>query len=546
MFNIITLILVTCSIFINYIILWEGRGFKRKQFLLNIHENSDSIFCIYNHKKKKIEYISDNVERLLGVSKRDLEHNFQNLLVNADPSIIEDIKNIFHETASEKYLDKELCFKDPKTNQDRWMRIKISPVKGKTYKGRYLFELYDINEVKKRGILLKEAILESQKYRDIRAGFCSTINRELKEPVNAINGMLYLALNNLNDPQLAEMYIKRALDCTKVLLNILKNNLDVEVLEREVSNLSHEVFNLNEQVYNIYLILKAQTNEKNINFTLNNEIEAENLLLIGDLLKLKNILLNLLMNAVKFTGSGGKINLNISKLIDTDSKKRIRFTISDTGTGISKEFLDKIYIPFEQEKRLHSMDKDGSGLGLSIVKHYVNIMNGTIDVVSKVDFGTTFTVDLPFLNGNQEASDEAGKFTYNEDEKSNYNFSDKRFIITDDNELNLEIDSEILKMTGAMVYTALSGQEAIDMFQNSPIDYYDVIFLDLRMPGLDGFETARIIRNLKREDSNKVKIVALSANSFTEDMAKALENGMDIYISKPIDIQGLYEKLKEL
>jgi CheY-like chemotaxis protein len=261
---------------------------------------------------------------------------------------------------------------------------------------------------------------------------------------------------------------------------------------------------------------------------------------LSDELRLRQVLINLLGNAVKFTPEHGKVHFTVDNLRDEGNMTSVRFTVSDSGIGISDEAKAKIFEPFEQAASKTSRDYGGTGLGLAISSSIVGLMGGRIEVESVVEEGSVFTFTIRMEKTSYQApanvnySDAIGKF------------KGKRVMIVDDIEVNRMVVAGLLEETGVSIEEAVDGVEAVEKFSISPDGYYDIIFMDVQMPRMDGYAAASIIRAMQgREDAFKVVIVALTANAFTDDIERARDSGMDTHVAKPVDADRLIEVMFE-
>ena len=257
----------------------------------------------------------------------------------------------------------------------------------------------------------------------------------------------------------------------------------------------------------------------------------------GDELRISQILLNLASNAVKYTQEGGTIALVVQELAKTrPSYASVAFTITDDGMGMSPEFVERIFDPFERSEEVSIARIQGTGLGMSITKALIDAMGGIVEVDSEKGRGSSFRVTLELR---VVSSADACPPLEVVPESTSYRFEGKRFLLAEDNELNAEILIELLGCRGAKVEWAENGEKAIDAFSKHPAGYYDAVFMDVMMPVMNGYEAARALRACSSARSEEVKIVALTANAFAEDVKSALDAGMDAHVAKPVDIDGL-------
>lgn len=364
--------------------------------------------------------------------------------------------------------------------------------------------------------------------------FLANMSHEIRTPLNGITGLIYLMRHNLDDMQKQKEYLEKAEVSAEFLKSIISDVLDMSKIESGQLELDTQKFNLEKLLRDVRMLIGPQTEQRGQHFG----IESSRLMVpwvLGDEVRLKQIIVNLLGNALKFTPAGGKIKLSVIQQMEEMPIETV-FIIHDTGCGMSQEFLKRIWQPFEQERRPGS--QNGTGLGTTLSKTLVEKMGGNIDVESEVGKGTTFTVRIPLPVAQQEE-------TLNPVQTDSMaGGRGKHILAVEDNDINREILLEILESYGMDVTPAMNGHEAVELFQQSEPFFYDVILMDLQMPVMDGYEAVRAIRSLKRPDS-KVVIFALTANAFKEEADRARESGMDGVVTKPIDVNILLQKISE-
>ena len=272
--------------------------------------------------------------------------------------------------------------------------------------------------------------------------------------------------------------------------------------------------------------------------------------MIGDPLRLQQIFLNLLSNAIKYTPNGGKITLRVcEKQTTVDRAGCYEFVFEDTGIGMEPEFIPRMFEPFERAEDSRVSKVQGTGLGMTITQNIVQMMNGTIHVESGLNQGTCVTVTvflkLPEPEDSSVKEQEEENVPADEPKDEIPSFEGKRILLVEDNELNREIAMEIIGSTGVVIETAENGQEAVEMFEHVPEGYYDLIFMDIQMPVMNGHEAARNIRKLENTRKRRVPVVAVTANAFLEDIQMSKEAGMDGHLAKPLDIQLLMETMRK-
>ena len=535
---------------------------------------------------------------------------------------------------------------------------------------------YLINdELKRQQKILQDALLVAQKANDAKRDFLSRMSHEIRTPMNAIIGMSAVAFNYLDDKKRTADCLSKITFSSKHLLMLLNDVLDMSKIENGKLNIRQELFDLKNLVTSLADINYGIATAKGLAF----EIVISGFkdeLLLGDSMRVNQILLNLLSNAIKFTPKGGSVRLEIRMLRSASDKIWLRFIVKDSGIGMKKEFLEHLYEPFEQADNGIARKYGGTGLGMAITKNLVAIMDGTIEVESQEGAGTTFMVDLPFgvskvdkktaaemeemrvlvvdddndtcehaavllkgmgvnvdwaLNGFEaiekvrSACEDDGRCydvcfidwcmpeldgietarrmrryvgpdvliiiisaydwsgieeqakaagvnafiakpffasnLYNTlltvsrkpelgfsavGNKETYDFGGKKVLLVEDNELNMEIASELLKFVNLQVEHAENGKVAVDIFRNSKEKEYALIFMDIQMPLMNGYDAARCIRSSEHPAAGTIPIIAMTANAFEEDKQKAFAAGMDAYITKPVDVVSMMKTLHQI
>ena len=381
-----------------------------------------------------------------------------------------------------------------------------------------------------------------------KSEFLSRMSHEIRTPMNGIVGMSTIAMQNIDNTDKIKDCLEKVIMSSKHLLALINDVLDMSKIESGKVELRHESFNFRAFLQDFENLYGEQAKSKGISYEtiLASDLEVQ---IIGDSLRLNQVLSNLLSNALKFTPAKGMIKLRVSKTGEDQENVYLRFEVIDTGCGIAEENYDKIFESFEQENVDVTYKYGGTGFGLSIVKRFTGLMGGGIHVTSVQGSGSTFTVDLPF--GKIKESGKPTRFSdingRNDLAKDcyavDYDFKGKRILLVEDNELNREIAEELIGVTGASVESAEDGVQAVEMFKESAEGYYDLILMDVQMPHMDGYEATRCIRALGRSDAQKVPIFAMTANAFAEDVQKSREAGMNAHISKPLDIRAVYKQM---
>lgn len=359
--------------------------------------------------------------------------------------------------------------------------------------------------------------------------FLSNMSHDIRTPINGIMGMTNIARNSLDNRNRVEDCLKKIDSASRHLLSLINDVLDMSRIESGRTTITGSPADIRVICDNCCSIIKGQIAGRDLEFI--SDVKAEHCRIMADELHLRQIFINILGNAVKFTKDGGKIWFNCYEIAHTADDVTYRFTIKDTGIGMSKAFMSTIFEAFSQEESGDRSKYVGTGLGMSITKQLVDLMGGTINVDSVKGRGSTFEVCLCFK---LDAS------AVKEEEKVNISASSiegTRILLVDDNELNQEIACELLSSFGAVVDTASDGAEAISKFSESVPGTYDLILMDIMMPNMNGLEASRAIRSMEREDAGTIPILAMTANAFDDDVKASRDAGMNAHLSKPIDIQ---------
>lgn len=384
---------------------------------------------------------------------------------------------------------------------------------------------------------LENARIAADSANKAKSAFLFNMSHDIRTPMNAIFGYTDLLEKNLDDPVKSKGYLFNMRKAEEILLALINNVLEMSKIESGKAVLNEEVQNINFLNDNFRSIFKEKMIEKNIEFT--RETHVEHNLLYVDQTKMRQIFINILSNAFKYTPAGGKISVCIRELpSDREGTVLIESTIKDTGIGMSKEFLPHIFEEFSREHTTTESKVEGTGLGLPIVKKLVDLLGGTIEVHSESGKGSTFIVTTP-----HRIAQEKETLEQDTDVVDTSRFTGKRILLAEDNDLNAEIAMEILKEAGLVVSRARDGIECLDMIEHSEAGYYDLILMDIQMPNMDGYKATQSIRALDDVGKAAIPIVAMTANAFKEDRDKAIASGMNGHVAKPIDIAELFHVL---
>jgi signal transduction histidine kinase len=377
---------------------------------------------------------------------------------------------------------------------------------------------------------------EANRANQAKSEFLSHMSHDIRTPINGIVGMVNIALKNHTDTERVHECLTKISGAADHLLSLINDVLEMSRIESGRVEMAKKPMNISTLIDNCASIIEGQLLTRIL--TLN--IDARDLkhtTIIGDELRLRQIFINILGNAVKFTPDGGTITFHTEEISDDGKTVVYRFEFEDDGIGMSDEFQEHIFEAFSQEDGGSRTTYVGTGLGMSITKQFVELMGGTITVKSKLSEGSTFTVEIPFEYIEEEKKEETVQTT-----KS---LKGLKVLLVEDNELNMEIAVEILEDEEVVVSTACDGQEAVEVFEGAPEGSFDMILMDIMMPRMNGYEATRAIRASDHPDAKKVPIVAMSANAYAEDVAEALSSGMNAHVAKPIDVHHLFEVMSQ-
>ena len=393
--------------------------------------------------------------------------------------------------------------------------------------------------LEQKNVALQLAVQRETKANLAKREFLFNMSHDIRTPMNAIIGFTALAQTHIDDRGQVEDYLKKISVSSQHLLSLINDVLDMSRIESGKVTLEAKPVHLPELVHELRDIVQAVVSEKGLSLTLDT-VGVENEDVIADPLRLEQILINVLANAVKFTPDGGQISLWIvQKDTAPAGYADFEFHIKDNGIGMSEEFQKHIFEQFARERTSTVSKIQGTGLGMAITKSLVDMMGGRITVKSEQGKGSEFTISLRFPIGEAKTGQTppAAKASA---------FTGKKLLVVEDNELNLEIASTLLKEAGFEVDTAENGKIAVEKVEAASADRYDLILMDIQMPEMDGYEATRRIRALPDAEKAALPIVAMTANAFEDDRKNALHAGMNGHIAKPLDIQKLFQVLSEL
>ena len=381
---------------------------------------------------------------------------------------------------------------------------------------------------------LQVAVEKAESANNAKSTFLFNMSHDIRTPMNAIIGYADLASRHIYDAERLKKYMKNIQSCGQNLLSLLNDVLDLARIENNKTEMEYVISDIGADFETWVMMFLNQAEEKKQTIT-----KTKHLLypyVYMDVSHVSEIFINIISNAIKYTNNGGVINCDISQV---PGKKNgwcdVIITVKDNGIGMSDQFLKHIYEPFERERNSTISRVEGSGIGMGIVKRLVELMDGSVDVQSKIGDGSTFTVIIPCKIASKEES--VAKRDKGTHDKAS--LVGARILVVEDNDINAEIATELLEEEGCIIERACNGVECIDMLEKADNSYYAMILMDIQMPVMNGYDATRKIRRMKNQNKAQIPIIAMTANTFTEDKQMALDVGMNDHVSKPIDMNIL-------
>ena len=399
----------------------------------------------------------------------------------------------------------------------------------------YVYQKSKAEEQKQKQLLMNAAE-EADAANKAKSAFLLSISHDIRTPMNAIIGFTNIALHQNTVSDIHDS-LEKVQKSSNHLLSLLNDVLDFSRIESGKVIVSPEPVDITQLTDNVQAIMNGLLYNRDLKFEVHRE-RPKNPYVLADVTRIREVLVNLLGNAVKFTKDGGKITLDISSYPGTDEKHIIiRYVVQDNGIGMSEEFQKELFKPFSQEDNANARTKyKGTGLGMAITKKYIDMMGGSIAVESKKGVGTTFTVEIPL---------ELTEQVIQSKQPLHRDLTGVHVLMAEDNDLNAELATIMLEDAGMTVTRASDGKEVVNLFKNHPRDTYDLILMDIMMPNMDGHQATKAIRamGIERLDAVRIPIIALSANAFIDDIQESLDSGMNDHISKPINMEEVTDTI---
>ena len=501
-------------------------------------------FFIYFRKEDlRILYISPNFEKITGIASRLMYEDIEVLNTLYTHTTRRKIQAKINDWDKSDALEFECDYKKRGSEDDKRACLTVE----QTQDGEgYLLTFRDITEEYQLRQQIYEELQTAQRESRSKTDFLSQMSHEIRTPMNGILGMLSLMRTHIQDERAAIGYLDKTEQLSQFLLTLINDILDMSRIESGKMKLEEATFDLYQMADKLDTMFRTTAEDKGIHW----QVEMQDFdvrYVVGDSLRLSQVIINFISNANKFTPAGGSVTVTFRQMDKIGGDLHFMIKVKDTGKGIKKDFISKIFRPFEQEDASTAHNYGGSGLGMAIADSLIKLMNGKILVESEEGKGSEFSVylSLPIAQDMEQSypgEERIGRKQDREKQKAieEFTLEGLKILMAEDNDINAEIAAEILEMQGASVTRAVDGEEVIQMFEDSIEGYYDVILMDIQMPKLDGWEATKEIRALHRADAD-ILIFAMSANAFLEDQRHSIEVGMNGHISKPVDFNEVRE-----
>ena len=399
-------------------------------------------------------------------------------------------------------------------------------------------ELAYAETLKKKNAELKKLVERKAAANQAKREFLFNMSHDIRTPMNAILGFAEIAGYHLTEPDKLKNYLSKIRRSGDNLLALINNVLEMSRIETGKAVREDKPCRLDELFKSVFLSFEAAAAKKHISVT--HIVNLRENVVLADATKLRQILTNIVGNAVKYTPDGGRVRLTVEETEGENTDKLyLRMIVADNGIGISADFLPHIFEQFERERNMTATGIEGTGLGMSIVKHLVELLDGTIVVTSERGRGTTVTVTTPHRKVTTPGTADATSAP-----APKLSLAGRRVLLAEDNPLNAEIAQSVLSMSCVDVDVVHDGEECVHTIEVMPSEYYDAILMDIQMPVMDGYAATQLIRSLEDPDKNGIPIIAMTANAFAEDRAQAFEAGMDDFLAKPLDFTKVAATLK--
>ena len=508
----------------------------RDELFSKLSVNVDDVFLMVDAKDLRVEYVSPNIEKLVGISEQqvfDDIHEIEHLLrTDESEHILDQLSDIL--PGEQRLWDREYIHQI--TGEELWFRVAAfcTDIQGEA---KYILDLSDRTKDKKINQKLADAVHTAENANRAKTIFLNNMSHDIRTPMNAIMGFTDIAMKYHPKPEV-ENCLQKIRESSEHLLTLINDVLDISRIESGKIKFAPIGVDIVEVTDTVLSIMYGFLSNRNITFHTHLAI-PETRYVLADAVRIREVLVNILGNAVKFTGDGGSITFTSDYLPGADDRHMIvRYRVTDTGVGMTKEFMKHIFDEFSQEESSARTHYKGSGLGMAISKRYVDLMGGNISVESEKGKGSTFTVELPL------ELTEADKVQKQASPGDSTDLTGVKILMAEDNDLNAEIAMVQLEELGIHITRASDGKEALKIFASNQPGTFDIIFMDIMMPKMNGYEATKAIRALQnRPDARTIPIIAMTANAFAEDVQASLDAGMNDHLSKPIVMEEVIKTI---
>ena len=508
----------------------------RDELFSKLSVNVDDVFLMVDAKDLRVEYVSPNIEKLVGISEQQVLDDIHEIehLIRTDESvhILDQLSTIL--PGEQREWDREYIHQ--KTGEELWFRVVVfcTDIQGEK---KYILDLSDRTKDKKINQRLEDAFHTAENANRAKTTFLNNMSHDIRTPMNAIIGFTNIAMKHEPEPEVRGC-LEKIRESSDHLLTLINDVLDISRIESGKIKFAPIGVDIVEVADTVLSIMYGFLSNRNITFHTHLAI-PETRYVLADAVRIREVLVNILGNAVKFTDDGGSITFTSDYLPGADDRHMIvRYRVTDTGVGMTKEFVKHIFDEFSQEESSARTYYKGSGLGMAISKRYVDLMGGNISVESEKGKGSTFTVELPL------ELTEADKVQKQASPGDSTDLAGVKILMAEDNDLNAEIAMVQLEELGMHITRASDGKEALKIFASNQPGTFDIIFMDIMMPKMNGYEATNAIRTLQnRPDARTIPIIAMTANAFAEDVQASLDAGMNGHLSKPIVIDEVVKTI---
>ena len=508
----------------------------RDELFSKLSINVDDVFLMVDAKNLSVEYVSPNIEKLIGISEQKVLRNIYELehLIRKEESvhILEQMSTI--QSGEQCEWDREYIHQ--KTGEVRWFRVVVfcTDIQGEK---KYVMDLSDRTGDKVINQKLEDAVHTAENASHAKTAFLNNMSHDIRTPMNAIIGFTNIAMKQDPKPEVKGC-LEKIGESSEHLLTLINDVLDISRIESGKIKFVPIPVDIRTVADTVLSIMYGFLSNRNLTFR-TSLAATETPYVLADAVRIREVLVNILGNAVKFTEDGGSITFEaVYRPGEDDRHIIVHYRVADTGVGMSEEFLKNIFDEFSQEENGARTQYKGTGLGMAITKRYVDLMGGEIFVESKKGAGSVFTVELPL-----ELTDES-KVQKQDYPDTNADLRGVKILMAEDNDLNAEIAMVQMQELGIQVTRVSDGNEAVRTFKENPPDTFNLIFMDIMMPEMDGYEATEAIRAiLDRPDARRIPVIAMTANAFAEDVQASLDAGMNGHLSKPIVMEEVVKAI---